>query len=225
MNANPRPLRLPTRRLLSSLAAFSLLAAPVAQAAPTTLVLNGQSVTLNTTVIGGVTYLKLADLKAVLAAQGGANAKASVEGCVNEWLFNGIERLRVTKVQAVKDQYYGDGWGVTVEIKNGAQETLTLDDAGIEYNGAVSLAFADGNSWSKSWREGWQSKTYAKMQQGTGTLYEFQIFPESKMDPAAVATYTPQKFLLEVGAKNAERVKANFSVPDPSFRVNLTCRK
>ena len=222
MNANAR---LPRTSALRSLAALALFAAPVALAAPTTLVLGGQSVTLNTTVIGGVTYLKLADLKAALAAQGGANAKASVEGCVNEWLFNGIERLRVTKVQAVKDRYYGDGWGVTVEIKNGAQETLTLDHAGVVYNGAVNLAFADGNSWSKSWREGWQEKTYAKMQQGTGTLYEFQIFPESKMEPAAVAAYLPQKFLLEVGAKNPDHVKANFSVSDPSFRVNLTCRK
>ena len=222
MNANARLFRISALRPLAALAVF---AAPVALAAPTTLVLGGQSVTLNTTVISGVTYLKLADLKAALAAQGGANAKASVEGCVNEWLFNGIERLRVTKVQAVEDRYYGDGWGVTVEIKNGAQETLTLDHAGIAYNGAVNLAFADGNSWSRSWREGWQTKTYARMQQGTGTLYEFQIFPESKMEAAAVATYAPQKFLLEVGAKNPDHVKANFSVPDPSFRVNLTCRK
>lgn len=225
MNANVRPSRFSARRPLRLAAALTLLAAPAALAAPTTLTINGQSVTLDTTVIGGVTYLKLADLKAALAAQGGANAKASVEGCVNEWLFNGIERLRVTKVQPVKDRYYGDGWGVTVEIRNGAPETLTLDHAGLQYNGAVNLAFADGNSWSKSWREGWQDKTYARMQQGTGTLYEFQIFPEGKMEASAVAAYAPQKFLLEVAAKNPDHVKANFSVPDPSFRVNLTCRK
>lgn len=214
----------PFFRLIRPCAALALLATATALAAPTTLVLGGQSVSLNTTVIGGVTYVRLAELKAALAAQGGANAKASVEGCVNEWLFNGIERLRVTKVQPVRDRDYGDGWGVTAEIRNGAPETLTLDDAGIVYNGAVSLAFADGNSWSKSWRSGWQTKTYARMQQGTGTLYEFQIFPESRQDAAAVAAYVPQKFLLEVGQKS-DRVKTSFTVSDPSFRVDLTCRR
>lgn len=223
MNVSTRPSRFPTR--LRRALALSLLPSSVALAAPTTLVLGGQPVTLNTTVIGGVTYVRLADLKAALTAQGGANAKASVEGCVNEWLFNGIERLRVTKVRPVQDRYYGDGWGVTVELRNGAQETLTLDHAGVAYNGAVSLAFADGDSWSKSWREGWQDKTYARLQQGTGTVYEFQIFPESRMEAAAVAASAPQKFLLEVGAKNPDHVKANFSVSDPSFRVDLTCRK
>ena len=34
---------------------------------------------------------------------GGANQKASVTGCVNEWLFNGVWRMRVTKVEPVTD--------------------------------------------------------------------------------------------------------------------------
>lgn len=202
-----------------------LLTLCVAQAAPVTLTLNGQSTTLNTTVIGGVTYLKLSDLRAALAASGGANQKASVEGCVNEWLFNGIWRLRVTRVQRVQDQYYGEGWGVTVEIKNGAAQTLQMSDAGINYNGSVSLAFADGNSWARSWRTGWQDKTYAKLQQGTGTLYEFKIFPEEKMDAASVSAVRPQKFLFEVVKEKRDSVKAGFTVPDPSFRVNLNCKK
>lgn len=205
--------------------ALALLTLSPALAAPVTLTLNGESTTLNTTVVGGVTYLKLSDLKAALAAQGGANAKASLEGCVNEWLFNGIWRLRVTKVQRVQDRDYGEGWGVTVEIKNGAPQTLQMSDAGIEYNGAVNLAFADGNSWARSWRSGWQTKTYAKMQQGTGTLYEFALFPEAKMDAATASASRPQKFLFEVTGEKRDIVKANFTVPDPSFRVNLTCRK
>ncbi len=200
---------------------LSLLSAPAALAAPVTLTLAGQPVTLNTTVIGGVTYLKLSDVKAALAAQGGANAKASVTGCINDWLFNGVERLRVTKLKPVEDQYYGSGWGVTIEVKNGTNETFTLDHAGIVYNNAVTLAFADGNSWSKSWRYGWQDKTYARMQQGTGTLYEFQIFPESRQDAATVNATPPQKFLLEVTTPTT--IKSRFSVPDPSFRVDLTC--
>ncbi|GGJ76580.1 hypothetical protein [Deinococcus aquiradiocola] len=202
---------------------LSLLSAPAALAAPVTLTLAGQPVTLNTTVIGGVTYLKLSDVKAALAAQGGANAKASVTGCINEWLFNGVERLRVTRLRPVEDQSYGNGWGVTVEVRNGTTESFTLDHAGIVYNNAVSVAFADGDSWSKSWRTGWQDKTYARMQQGTGTVYEFQIFPEARQDAATVNGTPPQKFLLEVTAPTG--IKAKFSVPDPSFRIDLTCSR
>ncbi len=204
---------------------LTLLALSCAGAAPVTLVLNGSSTTLNTSVINGVTYVRLTDLKAALAASGGANQKASLEGCMNEWLFNGIWRLRVTRVQRVQDSDYGEGWGVTVEIKNGASQTLEMADAGIAYNGAVNLAFPDGNSWAKGWRSGWQDKTYAKLPQGTGTLYEFKIFPESKMDAAAVSAYRPNKFLFDVTPEKRDSVKASFTVRDPSFRVNLTCQK
>lgn len=194
-----------------------------ALAAPLTLSLNGQSVTLSTTTIGGVSYVKTADLQKALAATGGANQKASAEGCVNEWLFNGIWRLRVTKVQPVTDQYYGDGWGVTTEIRNGTSQTLRMDDTGLNYNGAVLISFADGDSWSKSWRTGWQDKTYAKIPQGSGTVYEFKIFPEAKLGKATVLATPPQKFLLDIEKESS--VKASYTTADPSFRVNLTCRK
>ncbi|OLV17648.1 hypothetical protein BOO71_0008464 [Deinococcus marmoris] len=181
---------------------------------------------MNTVVIGGVTYVKLAELKTALTAQGGANAKASVSGCINEWLFNGIWRMRVTKVQPFVDRSNSAGWGVTVEIKNGTNQTLKLDDAGVIYDGAITLSFPDGNSWAKmDGRSAWQDKTYAAMPQGSGTVYEFQLFPESGMDKAAVAAYAPQKFLLDVAKQKDDYVKASFSVPDPSFRVDLTCKK
>ncbi|SMB96881.1 hypothetical protein [Deinococcus hopiensis] len=111
---------------------------------------------------GGVVRLGTGGAASPGAQGNGAGQKASAEGCVNGRLFNGIWRLRVTKVQRVQDQYYGEGWGVTVKIRNGTTQTLRLDDAGIHYNGAVQVDFADGNSWAKSWRAGWQDKTYAK---------------------------------------------------------------
>ena len=211
----------PARSLLATV----LLGLGLGLAAPVTLTLNGQPTTLNTTVIGGTSYIRLNDLKTALAASGGANQKASLEGCVNEWLFNGIWRFRVKGVQRVQDRDYGEGWGVTVEIKNGTAQTLEMDDAGIAYNGAVNLAFPDGNSWAKGWRSGWQDKTYAKLPQGTGTLYTFKIFPESRMDAAEVDAYRPNKFLFDVTKEKRDSVKAGFTTADPSFRVNLTCQK
>ena len=210
-------------RLTTLLTAVTTLTLSAALAAPVTLTLNGQPASVPTTVIGGVTYVKLADLQRILTAQGGANQKASVSGCVNEWLFNRIWRMRVTKVQTFTDSSYGDGYGVTVEIKNGTTQTLTMSNAGIPYDNAVNLTFADGNSWAKMTlgRGAWQDKTYAKLPQGTGTVYEFRLFPEEK----GTAMAAPTKFLFEVESKLDSDVKAKFSVPDPSFRVDLTCKK
>lgn len=212
-----------SRAALTALTALCLPLTGAAAAATVTVTLNGQPTALTTTVIGGTTYVRLADLQKALAAQGGANQKASVSGCVNEWLFNGIWRMRVTKVQPFRDDSYGDGYGVTVEIKNGTTQTLTMSNAGIPYDNAVNLTFADGNSWAKMTlgRGAWQDKTYAKLPQGTGTVYEFRIFPEEK----GAAPGAPTKFLFEVETKLDSDVKARFSVPDPSFRVDLTCKK
>ncbi|GGR79730.1 hypothetical protein [Deinococcus sedimenti] len=196
---------------------LGLTALTTAAAAPVTLTLNGQPTTLSTSVIGGVTYIKLADLQKALAAQGGANAKASVSGCLNEWLFNGIWRMRVTKVQPISD----GGYGVTVEVKNGTTQTLKMNDAGIRYNNAINLIFADGNSWAKMSVTAWQDKTYAKLPQGTGTVFEFRIFPEDQNGAASA----PTKFLFEVLNETSSDVKPRFTVADPSFRVDLTCRK
>ena len=220
-----------------------------------TLILNGKVSTEKVVTVGGKVYVPLSALpglgiqvssgsgvlslssgKAAVTATapgsgaGGANQKASVTGCLNEWLFNGVWRMRATKVEPVTDPpgsyNYGDGWAVTVEVRNGTAQTITLDDVGVVYDGAINLAFADGDSWGKSTREGWQDKTYTKLPQGAGFLYIFKMYPDSKLDRAAVLAKPPQKLLIENLKKITDRYKGvAFSVPDPSFRVDLTCKK
>lgn len=212
------------KKVVTTLGLFALSAA---LAAPVTLTINGQPTTLNTTVMSGKTYILLDDLKKVLTGAGGANQKASVEGCVNEWLFNGIVRMRVTKVEPTY-QDKGDsypGYAITAEFKNGANETITLDHVGMTYNNAANITFADGNSWNDLRGTGnWQDKTYAKIQQGGGTLFTFRIYSEEQLQKGQPLP-APQKFLLEVQNKVNSDLKARYTVPDPSFRVNLTCTK
>ncbi|WP_293912295.1 hypothetical protein [Deinococcus sp.] len=220
-----------------------------------TLILNGKVSTEKVLTVGGKVYVPLSALpslgvqvssgggvlsltggKAAVAATapssgtGGANQKASVTGCLNEWLFNGVWRLRATKVEPVTDPpgsyNYGDGWAVTIEARNGVTQTITLDDVGVVYNGAVNLTFADGDSWGKSVRDGWQDKTYTKLPQGAGFLYTFKLYPDAKLERAEVLARPPQKLLIENLKKITDRYKGvAFTVPDPSFRVDLTCKK
>ncbi|GAA4022894.1 hypothetical protein GCM10022631_41810 [Deinococcus rubellus] len=240
--------------LITSILTLGLLVPASAQ----TLILNGKVSTDKTVVVGGKTYVPLSALPglgiqvstgsgvtslssgkagAVTTSTpptanngaGGANQKASVSGCINEWLFNGIWRMRVTKVQPIKDEggyNYGSGWGISVEMKNGTAQTIRLADTGIVYNGAMNLAFADGDSWAKDTRDGWQDKTYAKLPQGSGFLYTFRMYPDVKTADADVLAKPPQKFLLEDLKKVDPDLKnVGFTVPDPSFRVDLTCKK
>ena len=161
---------------------------------------------------------------------GGANQKASVTGCVNEWLFNGIWRLRVTKVEATTDPSGGTlpGYLVTAQVSNGTNKTLTLDQTGIQTGNAYSISFADGNSYNAptSTSVRYQDKTWAKLLQGSGTLLTFFFFPNDGRTMAQAQANMPQKFLFEVIPSKLEKgLGVGFTVPDPSFRVDLTCKK
>ncbi|WP_161881172.1 hypothetical protein [Deinococcus alpinitundrae] len=159
---------------------------------------------------------------------GGANQKASVSGCLNEWLFDGVWRMRVTKVQPTVNSGRGDrpAWGVTVEVKNGTTQTLKMSENGIDYNNAINLSFPDGSSMGSAARSAWQDKVYTKLPQGVGTVHQFIIDPDDSMTLAQLQANPPSKFLFEVVKKVDSSAKGvGFTVPDPSFRVDLSCKK
>jgi|GEM_PF-407674 len=161
---------------------------------------------------------------------GGANQKASVTGCQNEWLFNGIWRMRVTKMEAATNPSRGNlpGYKVTVQISNGTTQTLTLDQTGIQFGNAYTVNFADGNSYAAptSTNVAFLDKTTARILQGASTLLEFGFWPDDGRTLEQARTNLPQKFLLEVDPKKLKKdLKVGFTVPDPSFRVDLTCKK
>lgn len=201
----------------------ALLSLPAALAAPVTLTLNGQPTTLNTTVIGGKTYILLDDLKKGLAGTGGANQRSSVEGCLNEWLFNGVWRMRVTKVESRLDGTTPT-YSVTAEVRNGTTQTLTPQENGIIYTGVASLTLKDGDQRSYDWGMNYQQKTYGPLLQGSGFVFTFNYRPGGKT-LEQLQTNSPTKFLMEVKNTLARDTKARYTVPDPSFRVNLTCTK
>lgn len=194
-----------------------------ALAAPLTVNLNGKSVTLNTTVISGVPYIKAADLQKALAAgntaAGGANQIAATDGCINEWLFNGIWRMRVTKLDIDSNERR---YTVTVEVRNGSNESFTLSQVGMSYGNALMLIFPDGDSVSTGPSDKFER---TQMIPGTGFI-DVVAFGRPTNAPENQPLPAPQKFMLEV--KRSERssyMKSNFTVPDPSFRVDLTCKK
>jgi hypothetical protein len=193
------------------------------------LVVNGKASSGQAIVVGGKTYVSLEALRAAgvtsslsgntltltlpgaPVAQGGANQNAAVEGCLNEWLFNGLWRFRVTSVQPSTDP---QGWKATVEVRNGSRaDGLALAGTGW---GGMRIILSDGNPV-----EVLSDAVDVRDQpflQGAGKTITLAF-------PSEETSKTPSKLFLLLDPKGLAGTNLRYTVPDPSFRVRLDCRK
>jgi hypothetical protein len=199
------------------------------------LVINGQASNAKAIVVNGQSYVPVSALQALgittslsgstlnlsNQAAGGANQRASLEGCLNEWLFNGIWRARVTKVEAI--EVFGlKGWGVTLEMRNGTNRTLEPGQTGVRDSSGLSLVFADGSTAninaSALSREYEGELRYKQIPQGAAVIYQI------KFDTAKAEA--PTKLLLEIDPSRLQRdLGVSYSTPAPSLRFKLDCTK
>lgn len=79
-------------------------------------------------------------------AQGGSHQLNALEGCLNQWLFNSIWRVRILKiVQITRPMTDLPGFALTVEFRNGARKTTSLVSTGIPLMGSAgNLIMDDG---------------------------------------------------------------------------------
>jgi hypothetical protein len=118
-------------------------------AASGTLKLSINGVTSSTPAIvqNGKTYIALealqkAGIKTIISKSdiklelpgfvGGANQRASLEGSLDETLFNGVWRVKPSKLERIKKDDGTPGWGLMLEVKNGSKATITPVDAGFD---------------------------------------------------------------------------------------------
>lgn len=205
-----------------------LFASVAAAQATTTLTINGRAVTLSTVTVGGKTYVSLDQLRTALNAPGGANQQVALEGCRNEWLFNGIWRMRVTGVTPIKDDGRGGwpGWGVTVEWRNGTSAVVNLSKTGIEKG--TGLAFTNGDTWANSEGSAWVDAIFKDIVQGAANIYQYRFWlPDAGNKSAPLPT--PDKLVITVDPnqlRNWPSLSAiRYATNNPSFRVNLRCSK
>lgn len=200
--------------LLLSLATVLTIAA-VASAATlankVNLTLGGHALSLDSVQVNGQTYVSLAELKAQMAAEGGANGLSATEGPMGHLLFNGVWRFRVTGVAWNADRTC---WDVTVELRNGTQTTRSVGGNGTsDYpNLAFSVATEAGDTLRQD--GGWDvptmnALTTKALSPGAGAITTLHF--SGKQDDK------PVKFIYEFHAKAG----LPFS-KDPSFRVDLT---
>jgi hypothetical protein len=219
--------------LLLTLMSSTALAAPLSY----TVVANGQVDPHRAIMVAGVTYVPLSALtllgvpsnlrgttltlgvpSTASTAPGGANQKASLEGCLGETLFNGIWRLMVNGVKPIT-RYNGQqkGYSLALSWKNGTTKTIDALNTGVK---AITLVLADGTTLIS---ENDQDLKYKALPQAAGITLELPFWADSGQSTAGIGQ--PSKLLVEVNASEASTSGVAYSTANPSFRVRLDCQK
>lgn len=201
-----------------------------------TVVLNGQVAPDSAIVVNGKTYVALSvlDLLGVktslkgstltLGAQtapaispGGADQRASLEGCLNETLFNGVWRLTVNGVKAI-NRFNGQqaGYSLNVEWKNGNTKTINALNTGVK---AITLVLDNGNTLDA---ENEQDLKYKNLPQAAGTSLALMFWASSAQTTAGLGK--PSKMLIEINPSGYDS-GVTYSSKTPSFRVKLDCQR
>lgn len=157
---------------------------------------------------------------------GGATQRRAVEGCLNQWLFDGIWRFRVTKVEAINPDGLRPGYGVAVEVRNGARATLTPIFTGADAQ-AIQLQLDDGNTLDAKATTGAaliaQKITYKELIQAAGVAIELQFLGDVMAKPESLKKPLKLVFPIDPKVERAHPKLPQYAAGDPSFRVDLTC--
>lgn len=199
----------------------------VALAATTyTIQLDGRAIPGSAIVQNGRTYISSDALKAaglgitvrgnvvmLTTAAGGANQVSAVAGCVNQTLFNGIWRLKVMDVKQA-----GESYQVTVDVRNGTAQTLSLIGTGLPFDKNFNLQLDTGNVIAaRSGAVDIRDRAFIQGSSYTTTL-EFDTGTQAGKPVKLVVVFNPDDPYLKSN-------RLSYSVNDPSFRVDLTCTK
>ncbi len=221
--------------------AITFLGLAVAARTGYSLVVNGRVFGDQAIVANGKTYVPLSALKSLgvnsslkgttltlgksgstapSVTAGGTNQRASLEGCINETLFNGIWRLTVKSTKPIS-RYDGQqpGYSLSLEWKNGAKVTADALNTGIK---SLDLVLEDGTVLQT---EDAQNLTGKRLPQGAGVTLDLTFYAASGTGADKIGQ--PSKFLVEIDPKVLLNtgVAAAYSAPNPSFRVRLDCQK
>ena len=175
----------------------------------------GSTLTLGTPVAGTI-------------APGGSTQRASLEGCIGETLFNGVWRLKVTKLEQLPPNPQvgpGPGWGATIEVRNGTRVKTQIHDTGLT---SIDMVTPDGNALKLAEHDAEEKLIYKDVIQSGVITYRLGFYFADALPAAGLPR--PSKLLVQfdpqkLTAGYLKEAKVAYTTPTPSFRVRLDCQK
>jgi hypothetical protein len=166
-------------------------------------------------------------LSAVVAVRSSVLADASSqEGCVNQWLFNGVWRVQVTKVEPYPNGNQQVGWQVTEVWRNGTAQEIDPSESELQEH---KLTLDNGSILASATTSGGASlSTIANHDFAPAAQFTFtQVFTKPNFDPAnkpkAVdVTFNGAKLAM-YKATGARGIHPQFSTPRYNFHFKLDC--
>jgi hypothetical protein len=153
-------------------------------------------------------------------APGGSLQKSSLEGCMNQWVFNGVWRVRATSVQPIKKEGVNyPGYAVTIQAKNGSQKTASWSYTGVS---DPSLVLDDGTVLEQDTDSAisWHNDFYKDLPQSAGFTHTLNYYATS-----TAALGKPSKLLIDADPKKEGSSAPRYTTPTPSLRIHLDCTK
>jgi len=160
------------------------------------------------------------------AAQGGSSEIPAKDGCMNQWMSNGIWKVRVTAVGPDNNNDPSSpqiGWTVTEDWVNLTGKPLAPGDT---WASEQQLALTSGNTISvtngASTQMNWGNLIYRTFPPGSSWTYQ-QRFRQAGLD----VNDKPAKLIVPFDAsKQNPRVGApHYTVNPPNYRISLACTK
>jgi hypothetical protein len=165
---------------------------------------------------------------AAAAAQGGSSEIPAKAGCMNEWMSNGIWKVRAT---AVGPDYGNDnnpsnpqiGWMITEDWVNLTARPLAPGDTNTSEQ---QIALASGNTIAVTNSAGasmnWGQLMNRSFAPGSSFTYQ-QRFRQGGLDP----NDKPAKLIVPFDAvkQNARVGAPHYTVNPPNFRISFACTK
>lgn len=158
-------------------------------------------------------------------AQGGSYEVQAQSGCLNQWMFNGIWRVRITGVEPnINDSGKQTGWAVSEEWVNASKATIEPIDV---LKGEQQLILASGdtiastNSTGSTLTE--QKLDYHDFAPGASFSHKQTFILYTDVDPSN----KPVKLLLLFDAKGMKERpnKPQYAPGIANFRIAFKCSK
>lgn len=168
-------------------------------------------------------------LGAAPTAQGGSTQVQAQSGCMNQWMFNGVWRVRVTSVTFKPAGDAPNGWDVTMQWNNGTSYAGISPVDTDKTDLVLALANGDTLTATDTTRGtlNQQQLDFHSFPASGQFTYTQSFFSGQALDP----NNKPAKLLVTFDVakyRQAHQTDAKFwkmKTPGYNYRIDLTCSK